>query len=821
MGSNNLTNNISVKKIIVVISVCISFVVAAQERNCAEYSNKKAEKKFKKLRDFDYPMDRNGTIQEMKDLVDKYPDYPDLIAFIAEHYLHSSYKAMTPTIRDRVKGNAKKWFTTLSEVCPSYQGHLAYYWLGRMNHEEGKDSIAAYYFKDYLENEAEPPREYKKIATTLKDEFFIKKELLANPVEFDPKNVKGVSTEHDEYLPMLSPDNEWLFFTRKRNTAPDITLPPNTPGNDDKEYFVRSKALTVDSFSRGMSLSKPFNQHLQPVLNVQGNNKLLGMGGACLTPDNKTMYLTANLHFVPLKGRGYKNTSILKTEYHNGSWGEMKPVGPINDEGGEPTWEGQPTISSDGNLMVFASARLSSTSFGKGDDETFSLDLFYCTKGENGRWSEPKNMGEFINTKGNEKTPFLHTDSKTLYFSSNGHPGVGGYDIYYTRMDKNGNWIKPTNIGYPINDEKDQHGLIVSLDGKKAFFTSGDQGSTRTGGLNLVSFPLHKEARPEKVVMMKGTLTDENGGAVKNGKISVTDKKTGEVHEGLVDKETGEYVVVMPIKDPLREEVEPEKITLSVNGEDVEADYGSRVETINGKEVIVPPGGKIVKVNQKEEVIAKDERVAEVNGKEKIIKKTDKVRNIDGVDIVVPQDHEIVDLDGEAVIMPKKDSQDKIEKQRLVVNATGDGKAFSTKVLEVDPNEIDGAKKVYPKDPIKIETLAKDKPIRLNEVNFATSSSILNGKSMDILDELVTFLKMKSTMKIEIHGHTDNRGGASENLKLSQDRAKSVMDFLIQNGIAANRLSYKGFGQTKPKTSNSTESGRAVNRRVEFVIKSY
>ena len=105
--------------------MCISFVVAAQERNCAEYSNKKAEKKFKKLRDFDYPMDRNGTIQEMKDLVDKYPDYPDLIAFIAEHYLHSSYKAMTPTIRDRVKGNAKKWFTTLSEVCPSYQGHLA------------------------------------------------------------------------------------------------------------------------------------------------------------------------------------------------------------------------------------------------------------------------------------------------------------------------------------------------------------------------------------------------------------------------------------------------------------------------------------------------------------------------------------------------------------------------------------------------------------------------------------------------------------------------------------------------------------------------
>ena len=813
---------IGVKRLLVLIYVCVAFLALGQDGNCSEYSNKKAEKKFKKMRDFDYALDRNGTIKEMKELAEKYSDYPDLVGFIAYHYQKSAYKAMNPQVRVRVRANAKKWYGNLINVCPGYQGHLAYYWLGRMNHEDGKDSVAATYFKQYLEFEAEPPREYKRIATQLRDEFFIKKELLANPVDYDPANVKGVSTEHDEYLPMLSPDNEWMFFTRKRNTSPDITLPPNTPGNDDKEYFVRSKALTVDSFARGMSLRKPFNMHMQPILNVGGNNKLKGMGGACLTPDNKTMYLTAHLYMVPLKGSGYTNVSILKTEYKNGTWGEMKPVGPVNDEEGEPTWEGQPTISSDGKLMVFSSVRMSSTAIAPGtDDERLTMDLFYCTKDDDGRWSAPKNMGEFINTKGNEKTPFLHTDSKTLYFSSNGHPGMGGYDIFYTRMDKNGNWIKPKNIGFPINDDKDQHGLIVSLDGKKAFFTSGEQGVARVGGLNLVSFPLHKDARPDKVVMMKGTLKDEDGEAVRNGKISITDKKTGEVHEGLVDEETGEYVVVMPIKDPLREEIEPEKITLSVNGEDVQADYGSKVEIIAGKEVIVPPGGKIVLVNKEKEVLAKDERIVEVNGKEEIIKKTDKVRNIDGVDIVVPEDHEVIDLGGEAVVMPKEKSEDGIEKQRLVVNATGDGKAFSTKVVEIDPNEVDGAKKIYPKEPIKIETLAKDKPIRLNEVNFSTSSSILNGKSMDILDELVGFLKLKPSMKIEIHGHTDNRGGAQNNLELSKNRAKSVMEFLIQNNIAANRLSYKGFGQTKPKLSNSTEKDRALNRRVEFVIKSF
>ena len=306
------------RRLLIIASVLTSFTLLGQDRgNCADYSNKKAERKFKKMRDFDYPMDRSGTIFQMKELVNKYNTYPELIAFIAGHYQQSSYKTMSPDLKMNVRDSAKEWFTKLSETCPAYQGHLAYYWLGRMNHEEGKDSIAAVYFKDYLENETEPPREYKKIATQLRDEFFVRKELLSNPVDFNPRNVKGVSTEHDEYLPMLSPDNEWVYFTRKRNTSPDITLPVGTPGNDGKEYFTRSKAMTIDSFSRGMALAKPFNLHMQPILDVSGNNKLKGLGGACLTPDNKTMYITANMLMIPLRGNGYTNTELMKSNYRN------------------------------------------------------------------------------------------------------------------------------------------------------------------------------------------------------------------------------------------------------------------------------------------------------------------------------------------------------------------------------------------------------------------------------------------------------------------------------------------------------------------------
>lgn len=806
------------KKIIVIfLSGILSLAVSAQdnEGNCGIEVSKKAVKKFTKLRDKEYPLDRIGTIKEMKSLAEDYPEYPDLIAFIAYHYRNGAYKANMPKVQKRVKKNAIRWYKKLSRVCPAYQGHLAYFWVGRMKHEEGQDSVAAVYFKKYLDNEQEPPKEYKKIAQVLVDEYFVKDYLISHPVPFDPKVVKGVSTEHDEYLPMLSPDNEQLYFTRKRNTPPDIKLPPNTPGNDDKEYFSRSRAILVDSFSQGLVLRGPFNKHLE----MLDDRKLVGLGGACLTPDNRTMYLTVTSLVVPQKGEGYKNTDLYYSQYKGGSWSKLKGVGArINDENAEPTWEGQPTISSDGKMMIFSSARVSSTSFQMYGQEASSMDLFVCMKDESGAWSAPKSLGPLINTPGHERTPFLHTDSKTLYFSSDGHPGMGGSDIYYTRMDENGNWIKPKNIGSPINTSKDEHGLIVSLDGKTAFLSSGEKGVARKGGLQLINFPLYEKARPEKVVMMKGTLKDDQGEPVKNGKIQVKDKQTGEVIDGLVDEETGEYVVVMPVKDPNRPKVKPEKITLVANGEEEEVDYGSSVATIKGKEVIVPPGGKIVEVNNEEEVLRKDEIVANVNGAEKIIKKSDKVRKIDGVDMVVPADHDIIDMDGEPVILPKSKIKTVDEKQRFVITATGDGKAFTTSVVEVDPQEIAGAKKIKATKPMEIQTVKKGQPIRLNDVSFATSSAVLNGVCMDVLDELVTYLKVKPTMTIAIHGHTDNRGSASENITLSKERAKQVMQFLIDNGIDKGRLRSNGFGANKPKTSNSTEEGRAINRRVEFVI---
>src|SRR5204863_9015115 len=128
-------------------------------------------------------------------------------------------------------------------------------------------------------------------------------------------------------------------------------------------------------------------------------------------------------------------------------WGEIKNMGPnVNDP---KQWDSQPSVTADGKTLYFASAR----------DSLTGIDIYVTHKDENGNWSKAKKLPPPINTNGNEKSPFIHPDGKTLYFSSDSlQPNLGGYDIFMSKMDDNGRWSKPVNIGYPINTESDEVG---------------------------------------------------------------------------------------------------------------------------------------------------------------------------------------------------------------------------------------------------------------------------------------------------------------------------------------------------------------------------
>ena len=192
-------------------------------------------------------------------------------------------------------------------------------------------------------------------------------------------------------------------------------------------------------------------------------------------------------------------------------------------------------MSSDGNTIIFSSNRKGG--YGKTD--------LYETTFENNKWGAPKNLGANINSAEEEKSPFLHTDGKTLFFSSTNFPTLGGFDIFYSRKDSTGKWQKPINIGYPINTSTDEVSLFVSTDGKTAYFASNKL--IGEGGWDIYGFSLHEAAKPERVLFLKGDLYDEDGRYAKDIEIEVKNITTQKITTIKVDK--GSYVGAITLED--------------------------------------------------------------------------------------------------------------------------------------------------------------------------------------------------------------------------------------------------------------------------------
>ena len=160
-------------------------------------------------------------------------------------------------------------------------------------------------------------------------------------------------------------------------------------------------------------------------------------------------------------------------------------------------------------------------------------------------WGNPVNLGDSVNTPGNEMSPFIHSDGKTLYFASDYWPGVGGFDIFYCRQKNDSVWTTPKNIGYPINSYKDEQGLVVDASGKKAYYSSDRPGSK---GMDIYSFELYKEARPSPVSYIKGLIVDEDSGQPICAKIELIDLENSKsVIEGESCWDKGEFLMCLPL----------------------------------------------------------------------------------------------------------------------------------------------------------------------------------------------------------------------------------------------------------------------------------
>ncbi len=478
-------------------------------------------------------------------------------------------------------------------------------------------------------------------------------ESIQHPVKYQPINLgSNVNTANQEYLPAITADDSTLIFTRRAAT---------------EDFYISNKS------DLGWALSKP----LSNAINTSGNE-----GAQCISPDGQYLFFAGC-------GRkdGIGKCDIYYSKLVGDQWSVPQNLGtPINS----PYWESQPTLSADGKTLYFVSDRRG----GYG-----SYDIYKSTYAGAGKWGNPVNLGPNINTADEEFSPFIHSDNKTLYFCSDGWPGFGEKDIFFSKKNNDGTWNKPTNIGYPINTAKQESSLFISNDGKQAYFASDNLKGY--GGLDLYSFELYEAARPAIVTYVKGIVFDKNSKEKLAAQVEIIDVSNGDTLVQTVSNEsTGQFLASLPAG---------KTYALNVN-----------------QEGYLFYSGQFVLLNK-------------------------------------------------SSLTPFKLS------------------------IALEPIEVGGK-------------------IALKNIFFESNSFKLKNESKYELLKLVQFMKANQSVKVEISGHTDNVGDDKLNTTLSANRAKAVFDYLIKMGIAADRMVSKGYGKLQPIDSNSTESGKANNRRTEIKV---
>lgn len=385
-----------------------------------------------------------------------------------------------------------------------------YYFLGNLYYNKMDYQNARFCFKRFLSFKTLENPQYKKILRVIANcDFAIK--ALNNPVPFQPVNLgDSVNSANSEYLPSLTADEQTLVITVRR-PGDEFTI--DRENAEEEDFYICHKINGV--WSKAKKMPAPLNSH--------GNE-----GAQSIAPDGRFMVFTACE-----RDGGFGSCDLYYSRKSGEKWSRPVNMGkPINTE----SWDSQPSISSDGKTIYFASSRPG----GKGGS-----DIWRTTIEDDGTLSVPVNLGDSINTEGNEMSPFIHPDDQTLYYSSNGFPGMGGMDIFFSRKTGKGNWNRPVNLGYPINTVADEINLIVNATGNMAFFSSDKKGGY--GKQDLYGFELYEEARPVPVTYMKGTVFNSETKVKLSAEFELIDIETGKsVVKSYSDPVTGEFLVCLP-----------------------------------------------------------------------------------------------------------------------------------------------------------------------------------------------------------------------------------------------------------------------------------
>ena len=496
---------------------------------------------------------------------------------------------------------------------------------------------------------------------------------IKNPQPFKLVNVgEGINTSEYEYFPALTADGKTFMFTR------NIRMGSGTKMAQQEDFYISKKVNDV------WQTASPI-----PSVNTAGNE-----GAPTLSADGQFMFFASCMEMSGDYGsperKGYGSCDIFYSQKQNGKWSVPVNAGQqVNTR----NWETQPSFSSDGKTLYFIRGSVTR-------EGIKNPDIYSATVGEDGKFGEAVRLSDVINTPFKEESVFIHPDNQTLYFSSEGHPGMGGLDIFMSKRQADGSWGKPANLGYPINTVTDENSLVVDANGKLAYLASEREGGF--GGLDIYQFELPENMKPEKITYVKGLTYNAKTRTPTDASFELIDLETQQSVTKAFSNSAGEFLV-----------------TLTSN-------------------------------------------------------------------------------------------------HNYLVNVSKPGFLFYSDNFSLKDKVTDYNKPYQLEIPLQpIDTGI----IELKNIFFDVNKWDLKDQSKAELQKVISFLKTNPSLKIEFSGHTDNSGDKVFNKTLSNNRAKAIYDYVIEKGgIPAARLSYKGYGDTKPKAPNDTPENKAKNRRTELKV---
>lgn len=666
-------------------------------------------------------------------------------------------------------------------------------------------------------------------------------ELMKYPVKMTVTNLGGViNTEYDEHSPVFSADESVLIFTSKRKGSVGGKLLDN--GQYDEDIYI-SNNLGQGQWSAPKSIS--------PNINTINNEASIG-----LSVDGQTLFI-----YKGNKGNG----DIYVSKLDGDVWSKPERLPePINTKYRETS----ASLSADGTTLYFTSDRKG----GYG-----GLDIYMVKKLPNGKWGKVMNLGPIINTKYNEEGPFIHPDGVTLFFSSQAHKNMGGYDIFFSTLEDGfSDWSEPTNIGYPINTTADDVFYLPTPDGRRAYYASHQTGGIGGTDIYLISLP---KSEVKELTVMTGYVTMGNGKPPKNVTITVTDVDTDEeVGTYTPNSKTGKYLFILKPGKTYNVLVQADNYLY--HSENLKVEEGTSYQKIqraikldpiifgqtkgmyyvrfdDGKSDLKPEIIKevdnlsnFVKINNGFDV----EIVTDKSSGLKTIsdERNNKLRDLlvkNGIDknkisfsnneklennklklIVVSSEKELADF---ANNKNANNNSNNTNSDNYDKNIKQADQAFNKKNYQLARdlyNKALGerANEKYPKDQIAlIDKLISqttesnytklDGEVIISYILFPFDKYETNQYN-DVLNKLSLYLKDNKDAIVEIRGYTDAQGSNEYNKTLSINRAQFVKNYLIKKGISNGSLVIKGFGEENQIAKDTNPESRKYNRRVEFKL---